>query len=88
MHTDLIEVIAAHKHCIRHREEIVTSKVWGCFYCLAVFPLSEIKKWVDKNDGIGQTALCPEFGVDAVIGSNFGYSIERAFLGRMQEYWF
>ena len=48
----------------RHRDEILTSEVCGCFYCLAVFPLSEIKKWVDSIDGIGQTALCPKCEID------------------------
>jgi hypothetical protein len=82
------ETVAAHQHSIRHRNEILTSEVCGCFYCLAVFPPSEIKEWVDTIDGIGQTALCPKCDIDSVIGSNSGYPIEPAFLGKMREHLF
>jgi hypothetical protein len=36
--------IVAHGHSIRHRDEILTSEQCGCFFCLAVFPPSEIKE--------------------------------------------
>jgi hypothetical protein len=80
--------IAASRHSIRHRNEILTSELCGCFYCLAVFPPGEINEWVDTKDGIGQTALCPKCGIDSVIGSNSGYSIGPEFLARMQKHWF
>jgi hypothetical protein len=80
--------VAAHKHSIRQRDEILTSEVCGCFFCLAVFPPSEIKEWVDTIDGIGQTALCPKCGIDSVIGSNSGYPIEPEFLNQMRKHWF
>jgi hypothetical protein len=82
------EIIAAHGHSSRHRGEILTSEVCGCFYCLAIFSPSEIKEWVDTKDGIGQTALCPKCDIDSVIGSNSGYPIEPEFLDRMQKHWF
>lgn len=84
----LTGIIAAHRHSIRHRDEILTSDVCGCFFCLAIFPPSEIKEWVDPIDGIGQTALCPKCDVDSVIGSNSCYLIEPDFLGQMRKHWF
>ena len=79
----------AHKHCIRHRDEILGSKVCGCFYCLETFPPSEIHEWTDfSGDGIGQTAICPKCGIDAVIGDKSGYPVTWAFLEKMQAYWF
>lgn len=83
-----IDVVAAHRHSIRHREETLTSEVCGCFYCLAVFPTSEINEWVNTQDGIGQTALCPKCGIDSVIGSNSGYPIEPGFLEQIRNHWF
>jgi hypothetical protein len=82
------EIIAAHRRSIRHRDEILTSEVCGCFYCLAIFPPTEITEWTDKADDIGQTALCPNCGIDSVLGSNSGYPIEPEFLARMREHWF
>ena len=81
-------VAIVHEHSIRHRDEILASDICGCFYCLAVFPPSEITRWVDTEDGVGQTALCPKCGIDSVIGSDSGYPIEPELLGQMQKHWF
>ncbi len=83
-----VDIIAAHKHCTGHRDEILTSEVCGCFFCLAIYPPGEIKEWVDTKYGIGQTALCPKCDVDSVIGSNSGSPIESAFLAQMRKHWF
>ena len=83
-----MDIIAAHKHSIRHREEVLTSELCGCFYCLAVFPPAAIKRWTDTQNGIGQTALCPKCGIDSVIGSSSGYPIEPVFLGQLRKHWF
>jgi hypothetical protein len=80
--------IAAHRHSIRHRREILDSLTCGCFYCLALFTPGEVGKWVDEEAGVGQTALCPGCGIDSVIGSAAGYPITRDFLSRMHRHWF
>lgn len=74
----------AHKSSTHNRQQIAQSDVCGCFYCLAVFGPSEIKEWVDNDD----TALCPRCGIDSVLGSASGFSINEEFLRRMREYWF
>jgi acetone carboxylase gamma subunit len=43
---------------------------------------------MDERDGVGQTALCPECGIDSVIGDASGYPITEAFLGKMKTFWF
>jgi len=48
----------------------------------------DVAKWVDEQDGVGQTALCPKCGIDSVIGSSSGYPITQAFLSGMRRYWF
>jgi hypothetical protein len=80
--------ISAHKHSIRHRTEILASEICGCFYCLATFSPEDIDIWVDEKDGDGQTGLCPECGIDSVIGSAAGFPISSEFLAKMKAHWF
>jgi hypothetical protein len=80
--------VSAHRHSIRHRQELLESQTCGCFYCLSVFVPSEIVKWTDQNEGVGQTAICPRCGIDSVIGSSSGYTISKEFLSRMRAHWF
>jgi hypothetical protein len=75
---------AAHKHSIHHRAELEQSTICGCFYCSAIFSPSEITEWIDD----GQTALCPQCPVDAVLGSASGYPITSEFLKKMHDKWF
>jgi hypothetical protein len=81
------ELKDAHKHSSDHRIEVLASDSCGCFYCLASFPPSEIKEWIDG----GQTALCPRCGIDSVLGSSrfgAGLGISPTFLAEMHELWF
>ncbi len=82
------DYVRAHRHSIKHREEILASDLCGCFYCLEVFPPSTIGTWVDMSNDAGQTALCPHCSVDSVIGSKSGYSLTDEFLRRMHTHWF
>jgi hypothetical protein len=76
--------VRAHKHSLRNRKEIEASRDCGCFYCLAIFPPSQIEVWIDDE----QTAVCPKCPVDSIIGSASGYPITRDFLTRKHDYWF
>jgi hypothetical protein len=83
------DYIQAKKHSIFNSAEIARSETCGCYYCLSIFRFNQIEEWVDEEkDKIGQTALCPTCGIDAVIGSASGYSIDQKFLEQMQQYWF
>ena len=75
---------AAHRHCYKCRKEVMASEICGCFHCLATFPPGEIEEWLDD----GQTAVCPKCGIDSVIGSASGFSIDEHFLGSMNQRWF
>jgi len=79
-----LDHITAHEHSSRHREELTRSEQCGCFFCLAIFGPSAVKKWIDAQT----TATCPQCGIDSVIGSASGYPITKDFLAKMQEYWF
>lgn len=80
--------VRAHTRSSFHRQEVLSSKVCGCFYCLAVFEPDAIAGWIDDENSIGQTALCPKCGIDSVIGSGSGFPITKEFLGKMHSYWF
>jgi len=87
--------VSAHAHSSNHREEILSSEVCGCFYCMHIFLPAEILDWVDDDarnetevEGVGRTALCPKCGIDSVIGSKAGYPITVEFLQTMHQHWF
>ena len=81
--------VAAHVHSSSHRNELTTSDVCGCFYCLELYSPTEIVDWIDEDvNGIGRTALCPKCGIDSVMGSASGYPITKEFLKKMHEHWF
>ena len=87
MHSNLH--IEAHKVSSNHREQIEQSDLCGCFYCLSIYPPSEILDWCDEShDLVAVTALCPKCGIDSVIGSASGYPVTKEFLKKMTTHWF
>lgn len=80
---------SAHQHSSNHRNEIEESEKCGCFHCFSIFSPKFIDEWVDEDEnGVGTTAMCPDCGIDSVIGSKSGFPIEREFLKRMRKLWF
>ncbi len=82
------DLIAAHKHCSNHRDEIEASEICGCFFCLEIYQPSEITRWIDGPNLPDLTAVCPECGIDSVIGSASRYPISMDFLRKMKRHWF
>jgi hypothetical protein len=80
--------VEAHAKSSNHRDELLESDCCGCFYCQKVFESQLIKEWIDEVDAVATTELCPFCGIDSVVGSASGYSIDAAFLKRMHDYWF
>lgn len=92
----------AHAHSFCNRTELERSEVCGCFYCLSIFPPSEIVEWIDEtapplfrdnklvriDPKPEQTAICPKCPVDSVIGSASGYPITTEFIELMYKRWF
>jgi len=83
-------LVDAHRHCAIHGDEVNSSTICGCFYCLETFPPAAIVDWLnDRIQGTpGRTALCPKCAIDSVIGSGSGFPITREFLAAMHERWF
>ena len=81
--------LRAYKHSAKHSTELLASELCGCFHCLRTFPPMFVTHWVDKDDeGVGQTALCPHCGMDAVLGSASGFAITQELLQEMNQHWF
>lgn len=80
------DYIRAHQHCIENRAEVEASVLCGCFYCMSIYPSSEIEDWIDDQEAL--TADCPRCGIDAVIGSASGFPITSEFLNLMNAHWF
>jgi NAD-dependent SIR2 family protein deacetylase len=49
-----------------NRRFMTQGVVCRCFHCLHAFPAEQINQWTDD----GETALCPNCGVDAVLSSS------------------
>jgi hypothetical protein len=78
-----------HGTSANHRSLIERSDICGCFYCRRMFAASEITAWTDTDDrGVGQTALCPHCGIDAVIGSGSGHRITPELLADLRRRFF
>lgn len=81
---ELPDHYTAHKHSIRHYDELINSEICGCFFCEKIYSPVEITYWFEEEG----TAVCPYCCIDSVIGSGSGYSITPDLLARMRSYWF
>ena len=92
----MVDLLAAYRHTSNNRAAIEASTACGCFYCMQIFPPSEIVAWTgldvsnfDDPDAMNaETALCPRCGSESVIGDKSGVEINAQFLSRMHEAWF
>lgn len=80
------DIIVAHRYCINHKEKLINDQKCGCFFCLKIFNPKEITDWIE--DRYDKTALCPNCGIDSVIGEYTGFPITYEFLKKMKKYWF
>lgn len=80
-----VEIYApAHDHARNNRAELAASSKCGCFFCRAIFDPKIIAEFADN----GQTAICPNCGVDSLIGDKAGYELNNEFLIAMFRRWF
>lgn len=68
----------AHLHASNNEIEIVKSDKCACFFCRQVYSARKIQDWI--NDERGISAICPECGIDAVVGDASGISLEKPIL--------
>ena len=82
------ELKAIYSHSIRNEESILKSDFCGCFHCISIFPVADVKlsEMVVEKDGF-RTAICPICGIDAVIG-DASVEITAEILESLNEYYF
>lgn len=78
----------AGKASIENWNEIRRSRMCGCYYCGAIFPSSAVTDNDWAPDLHGKTVLCPECGIDAVIGDRSGIPIQKDVLDELYEHMF
>lgn len=73
-----------HSHTLRNYQEIQNSEYCGCIACQKIYPADVVIDFIDD----GETALCPECGVDAVIGDGSGLALNKEILKALNTRWF
>jgi hypothetical protein len=76
--------VPAHQHARHNKAEILASTRCACFFCRATFEPLAIMEYVEN----GMTALCPNCGIDSVIGDKAGFELSDDFLVAMFKRWF
>ena len=69
---------SARQHSRHNKTEVEASTKCGCFFCRAVFDPKTIYTYAE-----GDTAICPNCGIDAVIGDASGFELSDDFLVAM-----
>ena len=79
---------AVYSHSIRNEESINNSDFCGCFHCISIFPVADVKlsDLIIEKDG-HRTAICPICGIDSVLG-DASVEITAELLETMNEYYF
>ena len=75
-----------HSHTIRNRQEIDQSEYCHCISCCKTYPSAIVMNFI--KDGEGETAMCPNCGIDAVIGDACGLEINQEILTALNKRWF
>ncbi len=67
---------------MRNKKALLTNDKAGCYHCLEIFNVNEIKSYTDQ----GETALCPKCNIDAVI-SGSSIDLNKQKLEEIKKYW-
>ena len=78
-----INLTEIHNHSKNNKTEILSSRIYGCFYCKKIFKPNEIQNWL--SDDKDQTALCAFCQIDSVIGDAGGFEITETFLDQINK---
>lgn len=72
------KLIELQKHTHNNEIEILHSKTCSCIFCRQTYDARTVNDWI--NDEHGMSAICPECGMDAVIGDNGGEPLDKVTL--------
>ncbi len=74
-------------HAKNNEIEILRSKQCGCFFCRKIYDARKVSQWTSEESG-GASAVCPECGMNAVIGDASGIPLTPEVLKDMNEIFF
>lgn len=74
-------LLSIRAHASNNEIEILQSKSCSCFFCRQTYDARKVNDWI--NDERGVTAICPECGMDAVIGDASGVVLDKDLLKEM-----
>ena len=81
-----------HDQCGWHVDAVRASNQVGCFYCLAIFPSTDVSEWVEEDPkcprGPGLTALCPKCGIDSILPDSLWFDLTPELLKEMNQHFF
>jgi len=77
-----------HSASIRNKQTILSSVNAGCFHCVSIFPATTVRAWTEEYSPEGQTAMCPNCGIDSVIGDVTVPDLSMELLRQMKRFWF
>lgn len=63
------------EHTVHNEIEILNSDVCSCIFCCQTYSARLVKDWV--SDTKGNNAICPNCGIDAVVGDSSGYTFDK-----------
>jgi hypothetical protein len=69
---------------MKNRRLVEQSTKAGCFHCLKIFNIAEIKEYTDKDT----TVICPLCGVDSVVGDMCGFELTEEILQTAHKFWY
>jgi hypothetical protein len=68
MNNSEFDLDAIYQRSFGNEQQLMSAKQAGCFDCLSIFPVVDIKAWVD--DKPTRTALCPKCSTDSVLADD------------------
>lgn len=66
---------ALHERAHDNEIEILQSKTCSCFFCRQTYDARKVNDWITGESGM--SAICPECGMDAVIGDKGGEPLSK-----------
>lgn len=62
-------------HTVNNETDVLHSTKCSCLFCRQTYDARKINDWVNDKNGV--TALCPECGMDAVVGDASGFVLDH-----------
>lgn len=86
MNNSEFDLDAIHQRSFGNEQQLMSTKQAGCFDCLSIFPVVDIKAWVD--DKPTRTALCPICSTDSVLAYEGAIPFSQELLQTMHDAYF